>query len=315
MKSAVMSAIVLAAALATAGCGDSSSDTDDSGDTGSGSGSGPGSGSGGSGTGGGSSSSSGSGGTGASDLEWTTLITGEWLLEPGQEKTSDIHTLMLNEDIYIGAIRPISPPGTHHTVLALNGLDIGQIVYASGVGTNPLVFPPGVGLKLSAGETLVLQLHIFNVSPQTMTGLSGIEVVRIDPADVVNEADLALPGPLNFSIPPNQEHTASGTCTVDAPQTVFAIFPHMHQLGKHFKSTLTVGGQPMVIHDDAYQFDHQPFLSFEPIALQPGDTIDTECTWNNTTSSEVGWGESSTTEMCFSILFRYPPQPGGFCTN
>ena len=52
------------------------------------------------------------------------------------------------------------------------------------------------------------------------------------------------------------------------------------------------------------------------ITLNPGDTIDTECTWNNTTPLTIGWGESSTTEMCFSILYRYPAQADqGFCSN
>lgn len=248
--------------------------------------------------------------------EWTTLITGEWSLPPGGESTSDLHMLSLDRDIYVGAIRPIAPAGTHHTLLAVGGLSVGSTIYASGVGTNALVFPEGVGLKLSSGTTLVLQLHVFNVSGSELTGTSGIEIIEVAPEDVVNEADLFLPGPFDLSIPPNQEHVKSGTCTVVAPQTVFAIFPHMHQLGTHFKSTLNVGGQAQVIHDDEYAFDHQPFLSFEPVALSPGDSITSECTWNNVTGSTVGWGESSTTEMCFSILYRYPAQDdGGFCDD
>lgn len=271
------------------------------------------------GSGAGTATTTGTGGTGTgggADLTWTPLITANWQLGPGSENTSDVHSVTVDHDIYVGAIRPIAPTGTHHTVLGLNDLDTGHILYASGVGTNALVFPEGIGLKLAAGDTVVLQLHLFNTSNEPLIGTSGIEIVEVAPTDIDSEADLFLPGPFDFAIPPNQTYTHSGKCTVKAPQSLFAIFPHMHQLGSHFKSTVTVGGEQQVIHDDDYAFVHQAFIPFSPIALQPGDSIETECTWKNTTSSTVIWGESSTTEMCFSILYRYPKQDdNGFCSK
>lgn len=271
--------------------------------------------------GGSSSSSSGSTSSGASSSSggvapgtWTTLITGDWSLAPGGELTSDIHSAIADHDIYVGGIRPIAPLGTHHTVLALGGFNTGNVIYASGVGTNELLFPKGVGFKIPKGENILLQLHVFNTSPEPLSGTSGIEVIEIAPADVEQEADLFLPGPFDFSIPPNQTYTYSGKCTVSQQQTLFAIFPHMHQLGSHFKATVTSGGAEKVIHDGGYQFDHQAFLSIDPVPLSPGDTITTECTWNNNTPQTVKWGESSTAEMCFSILYRYPAiADNGFC--
>jgi hypothetical protein len=253
---------------------------------------------------------------GGAGLDWAALITADWQLDAGDEITSDLHFLTLDRDVYVGAIRPIAPQGTHHTVLALDSLDTNRIIYASGVGTNPIIFPEGVGLKLSAGRTVVLQLHLFNASPNAIAGTSGIEIVEVEPGAVVHEANLFLPGPFDFSIPPMQSYVHTGTCTVTSPQNVFAIFPHMHQLGTHFKTTLTVGGVPTVIHDGPYAFDHQAFIPFSPIALQPGDSITTECTWQNTYPQAVGWGESSTSEMCFSILYRYPAtESQGFCDD
>jgi hypothetical protein len=290
-----------------AGCGDGD---DNNANT-----SGSGSGAGGPGSGTTTTSTTGSGGS-AGGAVWTPIITAEWQLDPLSENTSDVHSEALTRDIFVGGIRPIAPLGTHHTVLALNGLDAGQIIYASGVGTNAIMFPPGVGLRLSAGETLILQLHLFNTSTDILTGTSGIEVVEIAPEDIVDEANLFLPGPLDFSIPPNQSYTHSGTCTINAAQNLFAIFPHMHQLGTHFTATLTVGGNTQTLHDGDYAFGDQAFIPFDPIAVQPGDSVTTTCTWNNNTTQTVGWGESSTTEMCFAILYRYPAQPSsgfGFC--
>ncbi|MBL8740736.1 MAG: hypothetical protein JNK04_06575, partial [Myxococcales bacterium] len=230
------------------------------------------------------SSEGGSGEGGGANAQWTTLVTGDWSLDAGGEITSDLHSVVLDHDVFVGAIRPISPQGTHHTVLAIGDFSAGNILYASGVDTNALEFPPGVGLRLRAGDNIVLQLHVFNPSQEPLSGTSGIEIVEIAPEDVVNEADIYLPGPLNLNIPPNQTSTKTGTCVIDNEQTVFAVFPHMHQLGAHFKTTLNVGGVDTVIHDDDYDFYHQAFIPFEPTTLSPGDSIKTECTWNNTTS-------------------------------
>lgn len=304
-----------AAALALGGC-DGGATCQDCADTGGGPGDPGGAGGTGGSGGGATGGSTGGGATGGGAASWSPLITGDWQLDAGSEITSDIHVLTVDHDLYIGAIRPISPAGTHHTVLAVDDLGAGNIIYASGVGTNAVEFPKGVGLKIAAGQTLILQLHVFNVSSEAISGTSGVEIIEVKPEDVEQEADLFLPGPFGFDIPPNQEVTYEGTCTLDAAQSVFAIFPHMHQLGTHFKTTLTVGGTEVVLHDDDYAFDHQAFIPFEPIALSAGDTIDTECTWQNTTPDTVGWGESSTSEMCFSILYRFPAQSGnGLCQN
>ncbi len=258
----------------------------------------------------------GEGGGGGSAVEtWSTLITGEWSLEPGGELTSAIYTAVVDHATYVGAIRPIAPFGTHHTVLAIENISPGNYIYASGVDTNELRFPEGVGLLLAEGSTLVLQLHVFNPTGEPLEAVSGIEVIEVAPEDIVHEADIFLPGPVDLEIPANSEHSQSSTCVVDAEQTLFALFPHMHQLGSHFRTTVTRGGEEIVLHDEDYEFDHQPFVALDSITLQPGDGITTECTWDNTTNQQVGWGESSTAEMCFSILMRWPKQDAeqSFC--
>ena len=238
---------------------------------------------------------------------WSPLITKSWSLAPGGEKTDDLSIDRLDRDLYVGGIRPIAPPGTHHTLVSRGeSITSPNIIYASGVGTNELVFPEGTGLKLTAGTLLGLQLHIFNTTDAMLSGESGIEVLEVDPANVVEEADLILAGPKNLALAPGQATTQTGTCTATARQSLFALFPHMHQLGTHFKTTLTTGGTARVIHDAPYTFDEQAFLRFDPISLEPGDTITSECTWLNTTGQTVTYGESSTTEMCYSIMLRYP---------
>jgi hypothetical protein len=69
-----------------------------------------------------------------------------------------------------------------------------------------------------------------------------------------------------------------------------------------------------VLHDGVYQFNEQIQLPLDPILqLHAGDTITTECTYENNTGKDVTFGESSDTEMCFSVFFRYPKQGSGVC--
>jgi hypothetical protein len=123
-----------------------------------------------------------------------------------------------------------------------------------------------------------------------------------------------LSGPLRFTIDPGMQ-TIRHQCTIREAQTVFAIFPHMHQLGVHLKSTAMAAGQNKVLHDATYDFQEQYHKALEPLALAIGDTITTECTYRNDTGRMVGFGESSDTEMCFSILFRYPATGNSLCAG
>jgi hypothetical protein len=262
------------------------------------------------------------GGTDASGLAWEPIVMANWTIPvtQGAQDPYRCASVTLTEDTFIGGFRPIDPPGTHHTVLSFGppegpddpgsecgpGTENANWVYASGVGTNELVLPAGVGMKVSAGEQVHVNLHLFNTTDAPISGVSGVEILRLQPSEVVHEAEMFLPGSVSFSIPGNQMHTQTGTCNIGQTQTLVALFPHMHQLGTHFKTEVIKGGTPMTLWDEAYQFDSQEFAVLDSIELNAGDQVKTTCTWMNTTGQTVGFGDSSTQEMCFSIMIRYP---------
>jgi hypothetical protein len=255
-------------------------------------------------------------GTDASADGYRPLVTADWSLQPGEEGYI-CATKVLTEDVYVSAIRPISPTGTHHTTISLvdgatddPGSPCGPMFgdfYASGVGTGALELPPGVGLVAHAGQALRMNLHLFNTSDNVLSGTSGIEVKTIEPADVQHEAAVTYPGVTSFSVPPNgQPYSATDVDNVSSPRTIFAIFPHMHTLGTHFRTRVLRGGQPLTtIWDDDFQFESQEFAAITPVQVQPGDQIETTCTWVNHTGAAVSWGDSTTAEMCFSIIMSY----------
>ena len=90
-----------------------------------------------------------------------------------------------------------------------------------------------------------------------------------------------------------------------AEQTAIAIVPLMHKLGVQFKSTVTTGSGPTVLYDGGFQFEDQSQLSFDKLAVHAGDSITTECTYENTKYQWVTKGHGDG-EMCYSALLRFP---------
>jgi len=159
--------------------------------------------------------------------------------------------------------------------------------------------PGDLVFRVPEGAQVVLNHHYLNVTDQVLRGQS-----------VVN---------LNFA-DPTMQYTPSGYLSVlnssldvaagDTTQTMHAVlqssfkvwnmFPHMHQWGKHATVTITHDGvvtTPFDIDwDPSYAF-HPPEMSADPaspILLDPGDTVDMTCEWNNTAGHDLPFGF----EMC-----------------
>jgi len=255
---------------------------------------------------------------------YTRLIGRTWSLPAGQPDTYKCVRVTLTEDTYLTSIMAQAPTGTHHTVLSIPGgsnntvgpdgeydcsvSTLGRIMlYASGPGTPPLDFPTDVGVKIPAGTQLHLNLHLYNASDAPIGGDSAILVKQqANPPPTL--AEMVFAGKFAFSIPANnQPYTVSGGCNAASNYTLFAYWPHMHQLATHQKLEITHAGNTTVLHDAAYAFGEQKYYAQTPeFAVQAGDQIKVTCTWVNNTGSTVNFGDSSDAEMCFTGLYRYP---------
>ena len=264
--------------------------------------------------------------------EWSTLIEANWTLQKGTEGYTCARGTV-PEDMYVSAYRPIAPLGTHHTLFTLGddessaggdgifecnaGTNGPKMLFGSGVGTQPVEFPPGVAMKLSKGEKMLLNLHLFNTGDDPLSGVSGVEIVRVDPAKVEHEAEVVLAGKIaDLSVVPG-ESTQSGSCEMSHDVTLFATFPHMHQMGSYLKATaVPVNGEPRVLVDGPYSFEDQRYYPLQPaMELKAGDEVKVDCTYQNPTTETVLFGDSSLAEMCFTGLYRYPRGSGYFvCT-
>lgn len=257
------------------------------------------------------------------------LIAASYTLQPGQE-AYECARLTATQDYLIHTVLPVNGQATHDEVVGIDpkkampdtnpsdpsppscsGLEVmsWNLIFADGVGSPSLTMPDGVVMKVSAGDQIVLQLHLLNASPNPVSSMAAVDVQTLAPSLVKNEAEMILAGPVQVQVPAGDNQMVSGKCTMNGAANFYAVFPHMHQLGKHITVKAVVGGTAQTVYDGAWDFNNQLFQSFTPIALAKGDSISVDCVYDNTTGGPVGFGTSTTEEMCFAISYRYPKLP------
>jgi hypothetical protein len=267
--------------------------------------------------------------TGAGAKKYEEILAYDWTIEPGVETYYCIYET-LKEELWVSDFRPISPTGTHHVTLGYSepgppdgvvastdksanppctGITLGQnLALGATKGTDEFTMPSGVAAVIPAGKQLLLSVHVLNSTASSLSGHTGVEVVRADPAKVEHEAEIIFAAPVNLNIPPGRS-TQTGDCTLDADSTVFAVLGHMHTRGVHLTSTaIPASGPERTLLDYDYKFDEQKFIPLDPpLVLAPGDKIRTACTYENPGPHTLTFGESTElNEMCITISYRYP---------
>lgn len=251
---------------------------------------------------------------------WTALIGRSWTLPIGATNTYRCTRIRVDNDMWIAGFRAAAPLGTHHAVLTISsaGGQVGdydcgagsldtQMLYAAGVGTDDLLFPPGVAMHLAAGTFINLNLHLFNATDNPLANSSGVLARVVQPADVVHEADMMFSGTFAINIPNDgQRHTAQGGCTAPTDWHIFTLWPHMHQTGVHQTWTLAHGGTVTALIDDDFLFEEQRNYPIADTLIRKGDVINTVCTYINNTKTTMTWGDGSDREMCFTGMYKYP---------
>ena len=169
--------------------------------------------------------------------------------------------------------------------------------------------PDKVALKIGSGQQIQLNMHLLNASMNTIDATAAIDVVLAADGTGYELAGVPFAGNIQFTVPA-AGGTVNGTCTVSNDTKYFAVFPHMHQVGKHIK--VVAGG--VTVWDDDYTFTDQRFGSYPDwpagvpeVALKKGDKIQVTCTYGPTPDGKpVSFGDSSTKEMCFGISYVHP---------
>jgi hypothetical protein len=180
------------------------------------------------------------------------------------------------------------------------------------------IMPSDVGLELGGPDDYyILQLHYWNAAGHTdSTDASGVAICTAE-TPRAQEAGVLWLGSASIDIPPRASgHVVTNTCpsfvtnALLGPLNILSSGPHMHQLGQHFITEIHPGGDRSraytVVEVDPWDFDTQTSYPHSGVVLNPGDAIETRCTYDNPSASRVTFGERTEDEMCFNFLTVYP---------
>lgn len=194
-------------------------------------------------------------------------------------------------------------------------------------GSQPQIYPVGMGIRLSAGANIILQIHYAPSSSgktdSTMLRLKTTEVpqreVRIVP--ILNHSTSLTNGPL--IIPANTTKTFNAQYTNNlADGTIISVAPHMHLIGKSIKAwgILPTGDTMKLIKIDNWDFHWQGFYLFKKALKFPrGTKLQSEAVYDNTMNNVnqpnnppkiVTLGEATTDEMMLIYFSFLAYQPG-----
>lgn len=186
-------------------------------------------------------------------------------------------------------------------------------------GGSDWFLPKDVGMDLGGGD-FILEVHYSNTGAAT-TDSSGVDVCTTTNLRT-HTAGLFWLGTMDINIPAGGTGTAQSHCTpqIQEPLHVLRSWPHMHKLGRHLTTEVVRAGSGVVepVVDLPFDFNSQNQYN-TPLLVYPGDRLDTTCSYDNTHGpSSVGFGESTTSEMCFDFTVAYPDTadlPGGNTPN
>ncbi|MCH9684231.1 MAG: hypothetical protein K0V04_22550, partial [Deltaproteobacteria bacterium] len=173
-------------------------------------------------------------------------------------------------------------------------------------GGGNFLMPPDVGLELGGPDDhYILQVHYHNTANHDdALDASGVAFCTAEQPRPLTAGIITL-GSVFLSIPPGaQGHDEAGTCPswvtgfLPEPLTVIASFPHMHELGRSFRTEILRGGDEanvdLLTDVPIYEFENQEFyVNDPPVQIMPGDAIRTTCTYDNPYAFPVGFGEGT----------------------
>jgi hypothetical protein len=216
-------------------------------------------------------------------------------------------------------IRPSNREVAHHVVIFQNGFGGAMggnfnVLGTWAVGTEPSVYPEGMGRYIKNDQTLMANMH-YHPNGTATTDVTKIGLYYGD-GELKHEINATLGGSFGFRIPAGAaNHTEVESWDVKNDIKVISLFPHMHLRGKAmtFTAVYPDGRKEILLDVPKYSFDWQLFYyPTEPIIVPAGSKIEITAVWDNSEGNpnnpdptkNVGFGLESTNEMMFGV-FEY----------
>jgi hypothetical protein len=195
-----------------------------------------------------------------------------------------------------------------------------------------ITLPDQVGYKFAPHQMVKLEMHYINSSDTTQMAQANVDFYPADASTIKYEAAFLFTGspdigPLNGSnkaqgIAPGASFTLHEFFTVpsnlDLSQSnIFAITGHEHKYGTGVQLQVApspTGPMTKVYDPMPFQWAEPATTTFDPpFSIPHGGGLDITCSWTNTGTTMVTYGESANNEMCFVWAYYYPSQGGKVC--
>lgn len=205
-------------------------------------------------------------------------------------------------------------------------IDALPATWAPGQGATK--YPAGTGLRVKAGEILVMQVHYNLANVAQNAKPSDLSKVRLQLADSIDrEGFMVLHDPFLFTSFTNKPQTLAANkkgATIDWTATrkdldfflpnsagdnfeIFAIYPHMHKFGRKAQLTLTHPNAPEVCGAivEKWNFDWQGFYWYDkPLQYDANTLLHYTCVYDTTgATSPITPGFGTENEMCLAGLY------------
>ena len=239
------------------------------------------------------------------------------------------------EDLYINGYEISMRGGSHHFVL--KNYPDGEEVPAAGVfreyrnregKTNFLVvaesnvlsnfllgtqtpyvnfqFPPGVALRLPAGNGFDLNSHYVPAEDSGEMGEVFANIYTVERDAVEYVAEQANFSNLDINLPPNEVTTLTRTFRFGETREVIQMWSHAHEKMVEFAIEIVGGDRDGELIYWTNDWQHPPLLKFDPpLTMRQGEGWKLITTYNNWTDDTVRFGLLSTDEMQFAFYIFY----------
>ncbi len=185
-------------------------------------------------------------------------------------------------------------------------------------GSAPLMLTAGCGIRVPAGANIVMEVH-YGKTDSTVTDQTRVGLHLKDAVDIEIKGSLVKNE--NITIPAGSTDTViKAERRIDAPFTLYALTPHMHQLGTDFEVEIEIPGSgPACFADVAWNFEHQnTYWLRQPRDLPAGTIIRTTCKYDNSATNpnqfnvppkDIVFGKVADLEMCQLTIATTPIPP------
>jgi hypothetical protein len=276
-----------------------------------------------------------------------SLTWGPVSVPPGQESTQCVWMRLSNTtEIKVHQLHNRLNTASHHLIVYKDDMDATEQLtpvpcepFTGALNTSGMIapiaitqraddmifLPNRVAYTFAPNQMVKLEMHYLNSTDETQDVQATVDFYAADPSTIDHEASILFTGSPDVELAPGETKTLHQFFMVPSyldlsNSHIFAITGHTHKLGTNVAVRVAPGKDgPMteVYNPSPFKWDEPETRAFngDPFSIPTGGGLDFECTWTNTTSQTVGFGESATDEMCFFWAYYYPSQGSKVCVH